>query len=98
MNRLSLGALKDVEGSFNMQSTRGNFSCDDLRKLKNDDVIKGSFKCDATNANPTTSKGGSGTSSSDSSSETSEGAAFMTGANVPVVGLAALFGALAQLL
>ncbi|KAJ5483491.1 hypothetical protein N7530_002737 [Penicillium desertorum] len=97
-NKLSLGALKDVEGSFNMQSTRGNFSCDDLRKLKNDDVIKGSFKCDATNANPTTSKGGSGTSSSDSSSETSSGAAFMTGANVPVVGLAALFGALAQLL
>ncbi|KAJ5474633.1 hypothetical protein N7475_004199 [Penicillium sp. IBT 31633x] len=99
-NKLSLGKLKDVEGSFNMQSTRGNFSCDDLRELKNDKVIKGSFKCDATNNNPTTANGGSGTSSSSSggSSSTSSGAAFMTGANVPVVGLAAIFGALAQLL
>ncbi|CRL18834.1 unnamed protein product [Penicillium camemberti] len=99
-NKLSLGALKDVEGSFNMQSTRGNFSCSDLRKLKSDDVIKGSFKCDATNNNPTTANGGSGTSSSSSSSSssTSSGAAFMNGANVPVVGLAAVFGALAQLL
>lgn len=98
MNRLALGALKDVEGSFNMQSTRGNFSCDDLKKLKSDNVIKGSFKCDATNNNPTSSNGGSGTSSSSSSSTTSSGAAFMNGANVPVVGLAAVFGALAQLL
>ncbi|KAJ5143996.1 uncharacterized protein N7515_002783 [Penicillium bovifimosum] len=99
-NKLSLGALKDVEGSFNMQSTRGNFSCDDLRKLKSDNVIKGNFKCDATNNNPTTANGGKGTSSSSSggSSSTSSGAAFMTGANVPVVGLAAVFGALAQLL
>ncbi|KAJ5502171.1 hypothetical protein N7463_005045 [Penicillium fimorum] len=99
-NKLSLGALKDVEGSFNMQSTRGNFSCDDLHKLKSDKIIKGSFKCDATNDNPTTSNENSGTSSSSSSgsSSTSSGAAFMTGANVPVVGLAAIFGALAQLL
>ncbi|KAJ5570898.1 hypothetical protein N7535_004558 [Penicillium sp. DV-2018c] len=99
-NKLSLGALKDVEGSFNMQSTRGNFSCDDLRKLKSDNVIKGNFKCDATNNNPTTANGGSGTSSSSSSgsSSTSSGAAYITGANVPVVGLAAVFGALAQLL
>ncbi|KAJ6123798.1 hypothetical protein N7471_011115 [Penicillium samsonianum] len=97
-NKLALGALKDVEGSFNMQSTRGNFSCDDLKKLKSDNVIKGSFKCDATNNNPTSSNGGSGTSSSSSSSTTSSGAAFMNGANVPVVGLAAVFGALAQLL
>ncbi|KAJ5193903.1 hypothetical protein N7491_001234 [Penicillium cf. griseofulvum] len=98
-NKLSLGALKDVEGSFNMQSTRGNFSCDDLRKLKDDDVIKGNFKCDATNLNPTTSDGKSGSSTSSSgSSSTSSGAAFMNGANVPVVGLAAIFGALAQLL
>ncbi|OQE00074.1 hypothetical protein PENVUL_c059G04991 [Penicillium vulpinum] len=99
-NKLALGALKDVEGSFNMQSTRGNFSCDDLSKLKSDDVIKGNFKCDATTNNPTTSNGKSGTSSSTSSgsSSTSSGAAFMTGANVPVVGLAAIFGALAQLL
>lgn len=83
-----------------MQSTRGNFSCDDLRKLKNDNVIKGGFKCDATNNNPTTANGGSGTSSSSSSgsSSTSSGAAFMNGANVPVAGLAAVFGALAQLL
>lgn len=83
-----------------MQSTRGNFSCSDLRKLKSDDVIKGSFKCDATNNNPTTANGGSGTSSSSSSSSssTSSGAAFMNAANVPVVGLAAVFGALAQLL
>ncbi|KAJ5811066.1 hypothetical protein N7447_010582 [Penicillium robsamsonii] len=97
-NKLSLGALKDVEGSFNMQSTRGNFSCDDLRKLKSDNVIKGSFKCDATNANPTTNGKTDSSSSSSSSSSTSSGAAFMNGANVPVVGLAAIFGALAQLL
>lgn len=84
-----------------MQSTRGNFSCDDLRKLKSDDVIKGTFKCDATNANATTSTGTSGSSTSSSSTTsaaTSSGAAFMTGANVPVVGIAAVFGALAQLL
>ena len=84
-----------------MQSTRGNFSCDDLRKLKSDDVIKGTFKCDATNSNPTTASGSSGTSSSSSSTTsaaTSSGAAYMTGASVPVVGLAAVFGALAQLL
>lgn len=98
--RLALGKLTKVAGSFNMQSTRGNFSCEDLRKFKDDDVIEGKFKCDATNDNPTTANGNSGTStgSGDKGSATSSGAAFVTGANVPVVGIAAIFGALAQLL
>lgn len=83
-----------------MQSTHGNFSCDSFQKLKNEDVIKGGFNCKADTKTPTTANGNSGTSSSSSSSSssTSSGAAFMTGANVPVVGLAAIFGALAQLL
>ncbi|KAJ5320373.1 hypothetical protein PENANT_c010G02382 [Penicillium antarcticum] len=99
-DKISLGKLKDVEGAFNMQSTHGNFSCDDFKKLKNEDVIKGHFTCKADTDSPTTSNGKSGTSSStsSSSSSTSSGAAFMTGANVPIVGLAAVFGALAQLL
>lgn len=99
-DKISLGKLKDVEGSFNMQSTHGNFSCDSFQKLKSDRVIKGSFNCKSDTKTPTTANGNSGTSSSSSgsSSSTSSGAAFMTGANVPVVGLAAIFGALAQLL
>ncbi|CAI7564343.1 unnamed protein product [Penicillium glandicola] len=96
-NKLSLGALTDVEGSFNMQSTQGNFSCTDLKKLKTENVIKGTFKCNATNADATSSSSSS-TSTSSSSSSTSSGAAFMVGASVPVVGVAALFGAIAQLL
>ncbi|KAJ5881772.1 Leucine rich repeat 5 [Penicillium soppii] len=101
-NKVSLGALKDVEGAFNMQSTHGNFSCSDFKKLKTEDVIKGKFSCNATNDNPTTANGtsgtGSGTSTGSGSSSTSSGAAFFTGANVPVVGIAAFFGALASFL
>ncbi|CAI7653408.1 unnamed protein product [Penicillium bialowiezense] len=100
-NKVSLGALKDVEGTFNMQSTHGNFSCSDFKQLKTDHVIKGDFKCDATNNNPTTSNGTSGTSGTSTgsgSSSTSSGAAYFTGANVPVVGIAAFFGALASFL
>jgi len=101
-NKISLGALKDVEGAFNMQSTHGNFSCSDFKKLKTEDVIKGKFSCNATNDNPTTANGtsgtGSGSSTSSGSSSTSSGAAFLTGANVPVVGIAAFFGALASFL
>ena len=85
-----------------MQSTHGNFSCSDFKKLKNEDVIKGKFSCNATNDNPTTANGtsgtGSGTSSGSGSSSTSSGAAYFNGANVPVVGIAAVFGALASML
>ncbi|CAG7940047.1 unnamed protein product [Penicillium salamii] len=100
-NKVSLGALKDVAGTFNLQSTHGNFSCSDFKELKNQHVIKGDFKCNATSNNPTTSNGTSGTSGTSTgsgSSSTSSGAAFFNGANVPVAGLAAVFGVLASFL
>lgn len=75
-----------------MQSSHGNFSCSDFDKKK----VAGVFKCDATNDNPTDSKGNSATGTKNS--DTSSGAAVFTGANVPVVGIAAIFGALASLM
>ncbi|KAL4889055.1 GPI-anchored cell wall organization protein-domain-containing protein [Aspergillus ambiguus] len=93
----SLPALENVKGGFNMQST-GNFSCDSFKKLHSDKVIRGSFKCEASTSNPTTKDGSSGSSTGSSASTTSEGAAPMNGANMPAMGLAAVFGALLQFL
>lgn len=93
-NNISLGALKDVAGAFNLQSTHGNFSCDYFKQLKKDDIIKGKYQCSAATDNPTTANGTSGSSTKDS--DTSSGVAVLTGANLPVAGIAAIFGALAS--
>lgn len=92
--RISLGSLKDVKGGFNLQSTHGNFTCSDFKKLKDDKVIKGTYNCEASSDNPTDKSGSSATGTKNS--DTSSGAAVFTGANVPVVGIAAIFGALAS--
>ena len=83
-----------------MESTDGKFECSDFKKLKDSGVIQGTYNCDATNPDPTTSNGNSGTAtgSSSSSSTTSSGAASANGVAVPVAGVAAAFYALAQLL
>lgn len=82
-----------------MQST-GNFSCDGFQKLSDDKTIRGKFDCKAKQSNPTTkdgSSGASGTSSgSSASASSSEGASAINVANMPAMGLAAVFGALVQ--
>ncbi|KAA8649158.1 hypothetical protein EYZ11_006069 [Aspergillus tanneri] len=91
-----LPALKTVAGGFNMQST-GNFSCDTFNKLEGN-AIRGKYECKAKTPNPTTKDGSSGstTSGGQPSSSSSEGASAMNVANVPAMGLAAVFGALVQ--
>lgn len=94
-DEVSLPKLKEVKGGFNMQST-GNFSCDAFKSLRSDNIIKGTFKCEGSKSNPTTKDGSSGTTSSSSaaSASSSTGAAVVNMANMPAMGLAAVFGAL----
>ncbi|KAL4873139.1 hypothetical protein BDV12DRAFT_160446 [Aspergillus spectabilis] len=91
-----LPALKNVRGGFNMQST-GNFSCDTFDNWK-DNTIHGTYKCEAATADPTTSDGssGSGTTTSGGSDATPTDAAILTAANLPIMGVAAIFGVLVQ--
>jgi hypothetical protein len=98
-DRASLPSLKNVRGGFNMQST-GNFSCDTFDNWK-DNTIHGTYECKAATNNPTTSDGSSGSSTSTSTSsaddsDSTEDAAVLTAANVPVMGAAAIFGMLVQ--
>lgn len=80
-----------------MQST-GNFSCSEFKKLRADKVIRGSYKCEGNKDDPTSADGKSGATgtSGGKKSETSEGASAMNVANVPAMGMAAVFGALLQ--
>ncbi|KAJ5133944.1 hypothetical protein N7448_001035 [Penicillium atrosanguineum] len=96
---LSMGALEEVDGGFNVQSTNGTFSCTTFKKMQGDGVIRGTYNCKATTPDPTTSNGKSGTSSSSTSSgtsATSSGAASSLA--IPATGIAAFFFAFAQFL
>ena len=91
--------LENVRGGFNVQSS-GDFSCDDFDKKHKDKVIRGKYTCSAKKSNPKSKNGKSGTetgSSSSSSATGSEGAAPGNVASLPNMGMAALFGALLQL-
>lgn len=97
-----MGALEEVDGGFNLQSTDGKFKCSEFQKMHSNGVIRGKYTCDATTSHPTTAGGKSGTTSSTSSgsgsSSTSSGAAVANMVNVPAAGIAAAFYALVQLL
>lgn len=95
---MDLPSLKEVKGGFNMQST-GQFDCAPFQKEAssggNANVIQGSFTCKAATSNPTTKNGSSGTSTGTSASASpSKGAAAANLANMPAMGVAAIFGAL----
>lgn len=96
-DEVSLGALENVKGGFNMQST-GNFSCSEFKKLRSDKVIRGKYQCEGNKDHPTSADGKSGASGTSDSKkpDSSEGASVMNVANVPAMGLAAVFGALLQ--
>ncbi|PLN75807.1 GPI-anchored cell wall organization protein Ecm33 [Aspergillus taichungensis] len=96
-DEVSLSDLENVRGGFNMQST-GNFSCGEFKKLRSDKVIRGSYKCEGNKDDPTSADGKSGATgtSGGKKSESSEGASVMNVANVPAMGMAAVFGALLQ--
>lgn len=97
MCSVSLSALTEVKGGFNMQST-GNFSCNAFKTLRENNVIRGTYTCKASTTDPTTSDGSSGTTTSTTSSGTSsatssDSASVMNVANLPALGLAAIIGA-----
>ncbi|KAI9923953.1 hypothetical protein ASPWEDRAFT_34678 [Aspergillus wentii DTO 134E9] len=95
---VSLPALKNVKGGFNMKST-GNFECKTFKTLQDDNVIHGKYACKAEDPNPTTKDGSSGsstTTSGSASKSSDEGAGVAIGVNVPVLGAAAIFGYLIQ--
>jgi hypothetical protein len=96
-DQVDLPALKEIKGGFNMQST-GNFSCNTFNS-DHGNIIKGTYSCKANNPDPTTKDGSSGTTTSSSSAHASSstGAAVANLANVPAMGLAAIFGALLAL-
>ena len=84
-----------------MQST-GDFDCDSFDKKHKNRVIRGSYTCSAKKSNPKSKNGQSGTSSGSASaasgtSTSSKGAAPGNVASVPTMGMAAIFGALLQL-
>ncbi|KAJ6108054.1 hypothetical protein N7523_009377 [Penicillium sp. IBT 18751x] len=96
---LNMGALQEVDGGFNVQSTNGTFACDTFKKMQSDGVIRGTYNCKATTPDPTTSNGKSGTSSSTSSSSTSATSSGAASAlAIPATGVAAFFLAFAQFL
>lgn len=97
-DEVDIPKLENVKGGFNIQST-GDFDCDGFDKKHKNKVIRGSYTCSAKKSNPKSKNGQSGTSSgtaSKSSSTSSEGAAPGNVANVPTMGMAAIFGALLQ--
>ncbi|KAF7114360.1 hypothetical protein CNMCM5793_008312 [Aspergillus hiratsukae] len=96
-DEVSMPNLELVRGQFNLQST-GNFSCTSFDNAKKEQVIRGTYKCKAAEANPTTKDGASGTttSSGSSSSASKSSAADLNAANLPALGFAAVFGALVQ--
>ncbi|KAL4809068.1 GPI-anchored cell wall organization protein-domain-containing protein [Aspergillus unguis] len=95
-DKATLPSLKNVRGGFNMQST-GNFSCSTFNSWK-DNTIHGKYDCKASTNDPTTADGSSGSSTTSSGGDSSptDDAAVLTGANVPAMGLAALFGMAVQ--
>ena len=96
--RVEMPKLENVKGGFNIQST-GDFDCNDFDKKHKDKVIRGSYTCSAKKSNPKSKNGQSGTTSgtaSKSSSTSSEGAAPGNVADIPTMGMAAIFGALLQ--
>ncbi|KAL4964806.1 GPI-anchored protein Ecm33 [Aspergillus stella-maris] len=95
-DKASLPSLKNVRGGFNMQST-GNFSCETFNDWK-DNTIHGKYSCKASTNDPTTADGTSGSSTTTSGDDASptDDAAVLTAANVPAMGLAAVFGLLVQ--
>lgn len=98
-DEVDIPKLENVKGGFNVQST-GDFDCDGFDKKHKNKVIRGSYTCSAKKSNPKTKNGKSGTSSSTAASGTStssEGAAPGNVASVPTMGMAAVFGALLQL-
>lgn len=83
---------------MNIKST-GHFSCDPYKKLADEHKINGKFDCKASDPNPTTKGGSSGTISGGGVSgkpSSSGNAAVGNTANVPAMGMAALFGAMLQ--
>jgi hypothetical protein len=95
-----MGSLEEVDGGFNVQSSNGTFSCKNFKELQDNHTIRGTYKCEATTNDPTTSNGKSGTTSSTSSSASSSSSSGAASANfaAPATGAAALFFAIAQLI
>ncbi|KAJ6164209.1 hypothetical protein N7470_002881 [Penicillium chermesinum] len=86
-NELEFGSLNRVSGAFNVQSTKGNFSCSSFES---------EFKQKASTAAGSTTGSDDNSGSSGKSSSTSSSAAMANGV-YPATGIAAVFFALAQL-
>jgi len=95
-----LPALTDVKGTFNAQSS-GNFSCTPFEADYNNQVIKGTYTCNAKSNNVQASGTGSGTATatgSAASATSTKGAAAIAKVNYPaMVGLSALVGGIVHL-
>lgn len=79
---VSLPALSDVRGGFNMQSSSPDFSCSSFDSAHSNQVIKGTYVCAPGQSNPGTA--GSKPTSTGSSS-TKSGAAGHFEVNQPMV-------------
>jgi hypothetical protein len=88
-------ALTDVKGTFNAQSS-GNFSCTPFQTDKNNQVIKGTFTCNAASNNVQAS-GTGGVSTGTATAATSAASATTTksAANIAQVNAPAVIGAFA---
>lgn len=92
---LTLPALKDVRGGFNMQTTSSTFNCAPFQgEAGMNNVIKGVFNCQVGKSNPDPNSSGTATGSSGSSSSTSKSSASNFDPTTPLTGLGALVAAL----
>jgi hypothetical protein len=96
---VTLPALSDCKGTFNMQSS-GNISCDPFQQDATSKVIKGAFFCASGSTNVQTSATGTGSTTGGSASPTgTKGAAPFTSVDMPaVVGFTSFIAALVQML
>jgi hypothetical protein len=96
---VTLPALADCKGTFNMQSS-GNISCDPFQQDANNKVIKGAYFCASGSTNVQSSATGTGSTTGSGASPTgTKGAAPFTSADMPaVVGFSSFIAALVQML
>ncbi len=90
---MTLPALADVRGGFNMQSSSPDFNCGPFETAKQNSVIKGTFVCARAQSNP-----GTAGSRPTSSSTPSAGDRFKVTESVVLGGSSVLAGLLALLL
>lgn len=82
-DRVDLPALSQVQGAFTLVTTE-EFNCDPFDEARDNKIIKGEYRCEGKNADPTKA-GGSKPSSTSGSGADQTGAASPLDLQLPLV-------------